>query len=93
MKLVALGFACPGGYIRDRWNWLDFTVVVTSLLGVLPGMPNVAFLSARRSVSGTRSGRADGRVVGAFRVLRPLRSLSAIPSLRLLVQVCTHAAA
>jgi hypothetical protein len=33
IKIVAMGFVIePGSYLRDPWNWLDFIVVVTSLL-------------------------------------------------------------
>lgn len=67
MKIIAYGFVLvPGSYLRDPWNWLDFTVVLTSLLGILPQMNNI---------SGLRT----------FRIFRPLRSLSALPSMRILV--------
>eukprot|EP00440_Ansanella_granifera_P074218 gb/GFBE01080540.1/.p1 GENE.gb/GFBE01080540.1/~~gb/GFBE01080540.1/.p1 ORF type:complete len:2396 (+),score=576.99 gb/GFBE01080540.1/:1-7188(+) len=63
MKIVAHGFvAHPKTYLRDPWNWIDFTVVVAGLLTAM----QVSAFSFLRSV----------------RVLRPLRSLSAVPGIR-----------
>ena len=66
-KSIAMGF-CIGSksYLYDSWNWLDFTVVVTSILEVLPSMKNI---------SGLRT----------FRLFRPLRSLTTMPSMRILI--------
>lgn len=66
LKILAMGFICERGcYLRDAWNWLDFIVVVTSLLQFL--IP------------------ANVSVLRTFRLIRPLRSLSSVPSMRLLV--------
>jgi voltage-gated sodium channel type II alpha len=56
----------PGSYLRDAWNWLDFIVVVSSLLTVIPQMT---------TVSGMRT----------FRLMRPLRSLTTMPSMKILI--------
>lgn len=38
-KIIALGFIFhKNSYLRDVWNWLDFFVVLVSLLGFLPGI-------------------------------------------------------
>lgn len=38
-KILAMGFMLGNKcYLSDAWNWLDFTVVVTSLLNELPSM-------------------------------------------------------
>jgi len=67
LKVVGMGFILdPGSYLRDAWNWLDFIVVVSSLLTAIPQM---------RSVSGMRT----------FRLLRPLRSLTTMPSMKILI--------
>ena len=66
-KIIAMGFLFgTNTYLTDAWNWLDFTVVVTSLLNELPSM---------RGVSGLRT----------FRLFRPLRSLTTMPSMRILI--------
>ena len=37
IKLIAMGFILDdGAYLRDGWNWLDFTVVITALIQNLP---------------------------------------------------------
>jgi hypothetical protein len=67
-RILAMGFIIgKGSYLRNQWNWLDFIVVVTSLLNFLPSM---------RNVSGLRT----------FRLFRPLRNLTTVPSMRTLVK-------
>jgi len=51
-----------GTYLKDAWNWLDFIVVITSLLSILPSFSNV---------SGIRTFRL-------FRPLRSLTSLGSM---------------
>jgi len=66
-KIIAMGFIAEQGcYLRNAWNWLDFIVVITSILETLPGMSNI---------SGLRT----------FRLFRPLRNLTTVPSMRTLV--------
>ena len=37
LKIIAMGFIFESGcYLRDPWNWLDFSVVITGLLSTLP---------------------------------------------------------
>jgi len=62
-----MGFIAEQGcYLRNAWNWLDFIVVITSILENIPGMSNI---------SGLRT----------FRLFRPLRNLTTVPSMRTLV--------
>jgi len=64
---MSMGFILDdGSYLRDAWNWLDFTVVVSSLLTEIPAL---------QSVSGMRT----------FRLMRPLRSLTTMPSMKILI--------
>lgn len=66
-KILGMGFIIDeGSYLRDAWNWLDFIVVVSSLLTEIPAL---------QSVSGMRT----------FRLLRPLRSLTTMPSMKILI--------
>ena len=49
LKIIALGFVMgPGTYLRNGWNDLDFVVVISSLIGFLPGVPNVNSLRTLR---------------------------------------------
>ena len=66
-KIIGMGFIIDkGSYLRDPWNWLDFMVVISSLLTEIPAM---------KSFSGMRT----------FRLMRPLRSLTTMPSMRILI--------
>ena len=70
LKILGLGFILNrGSYMRDPWNLLDFTIVVS---GYLP-----LFMQADSSInlSGLRS----------LRVLRPLKTVTAISKLRSLI--------
>jgi len=64
-KLLAGG---PLMYFTDSWNLLDFVVVVSAYLNLIPGLEGLG-VSALRVV----------------RVLRPLRTITVFPGLRLLV--------
>lgn len=37
-----------GSYLRDEWNWLDFIVVVSSLLTEIPQMKSVSSMRTFR---------------------------------------------
>ena len=55
-KIVAMGFLLgSNSYLSDAWNWLDFTVVVTSLLNELPSMKNMSGLRTFRLFRPLRS--------------------------------------
>ncbi|CAE8622279.1 unnamed protein product, partial [Polarella glacialis] len=70
LKVIAWGFFVDKkSYLRDYWNILDFVVVVSGIVGWL-------------TVSGNNSGLSFLRL---FRVLRPLRSLNAVPQMKVLV--------
>jgi hypothetical protein len=67
-KIIGSGLILgTNAYLSDGWNWLDFTVVVSSLVENIPAM---------QSVSGLRT----------FRLFRPLRSLTTMPSMKLLIE-------
>jgi Ion transport protein len=70
IKILALGFALNrGSYIRDPWNVLDFTIVVSGYLPVIIGSNSSINLNGLRSL----------------RVLRPLKTVTAIKKLRSLI--------
>jgi hypothetical protein len=57
VKVTAVGFYNKEGmaYIKDPWNWLDFTVVVTSVLSAVPGVPSVSGLRVVRALRPLRA--------------------------------------
>uniref|UniRef100_A0A665W2T0 Voltage-dependent T-type calcium channel subunit alpha-1H n=1 Tax=Echeneis naucrates TaxID=173247 RepID=A0A665W2T0_ECHNA len=68
VKMVALGIFGPNCYLGDKWNQLDFVIVMAGVLEYSLDGHN-ASLSAIRTV----------------RVLRPLRAINRVPSMRILV--------
>ena len=72
LKIIALGFIMhEGAYLRSGWNVLDFTIVLIGLITLL----------FEEYI------KVDVKALRAFRVLRPLRLVSGVPSL----QVCSFA--
>uniref|UniRef100_A0AAF5CYU4 Voltage-dependent calcium channel type A subunit alpha-1 n=1 Tax=Strongyloides stercoralis TaxID=6248 RepID=A0AAF5CYU4_STRER len=70
IKIIAFGFILhKGSYLRSGWNIMDFIVVVSGVLTMLPFSP-----SSNETV--------DLRTLRAVRVLRPLKLVSGIPSLQ-----------
>ena len=56
IKILALGFICnKNAYLRDPWNWLDFIVVITSLLSILPDVSNMSMIRTFRLFRPLRS--------------------------------------
>ncbi|XP_047514111.1 voltage-dependent calcium channel type A subunit alpha-1 isoform X5 [Pieris napi] len=71
LKILALGFVLHrGSYLRNVWNIMDFFVVVT---GIITQMPEVA-------------PEVDFRTLRAIRVLRPLKLVSGVPSLQVVLK-------
>ena len=55
-KILAMGFVMGRNtYLSVAWNWLDFTVVIASLLEQLPGMDGVSGLRTFRLFRPLRS--------------------------------------
>ncbi|XP_048511904.1 muscle calcium channel subunit alpha-1 isoform X10 [Athalia rosae] len=72
MKIIAYGFvAHPGAYLRNGWNLLDFTIVVIGMISTL-----MTILMKEGF---------DVKALRAFRVLRPLRLVSGVPSLQVVL--------
>ncbi|XP_063223249.1 voltage-dependent calcium channel type A subunit alpha-1 [Bacillus rossius redtenbacheri] len=71
LKILALGFVLhPKSYLRNIWNMMDFVVVVTGSMT----------LFAESNVD------LDLRMLRSFRVLRPLKLVSRIPSLQVVLK-------
>ena len=72
IKILALGFVKEeAAYLSDPWNVVDFVIICTGLLTII--LPLI----------GEESGNANS--LRAFRVLRPLRTITQFPGLRVLV--------
>ncbi|XP_065346993.1 voltage-dependent calcium channel type A subunit alpha-1 isoform X9 [Cloeon dipterum] len=71
LKILALGFVLhPRSYLRNIWNMMDFVVVVTGFITLFP----------------QNDLDVDLRTLRAIRVLRPLKLVSGIPSLQVVLK-------
>ncbi|KAG7472530.1 hypothetical protein MATL_G00109830 [Megalops atlanticus] len=81
MKVVAYGFLFhEGAYLRNCWNVLDFIIVFMGLFTLA--------LDTINKISGApveKGGGFDMKALRAFRVLRPLRLVSGVPSLQVVM--------
>ena len=70
LKIIAFGFLFNGrkSYLRDSWNQLDFTIVVSGLISVA-SESDIGFF----------------KVLRIMRVLRPLRLITRVKGLKLVI--------
>ncbi|PAV77952.1 hypothetical protein WR25_14032 [Diploscapter pachys] len=79
LKIVAFGFVLhKGSYLRSGWNIMDFIVVVSGCITMLP------FLTP--GADHPKQDTLDLRTLRAVRVLRPLKLVSGIPSLQVVLK-------
>lgn len=72
MKIIAYGLVLhPGAYLRNTWNLLDFIIVVIGVIST--------------ALSNLMKEGFDVKALRAFRVLRPLRLVSGVPSLQVVL--------
>ncbi|KAK0141778.1 Voltage-dependent R-type calcium channel subunit alpha-1E [Merluccius polli] len=72
IKVIALGFVFhKGSYLRNGWNVMDFIVVLSGILATAGAHMNIP---------------VDLRTLRAVRVLRPLKLVSGIPSLQIVLK-------
>ncbi|XP_037387927.1 calcium channel, voltage-dependent, L type, alpha 1D subunit, a isoform X3 [Pygocentrus nattereri] len=94
LKIIAYGLVMhQNAYVRNGWNMLDFVIVVIGLFSVVlevltkdggsqeaEGTPAAAMHG-----HGGKPGGFDVKALRAFRVLRPLRLVSGVPSLQVVL--------
>lgn len=74
IKFIAMGVAMgPNTYMKDRWNWMDFAVV---LAGWLEKLADAGVISSFPGMDALRT----------FRLLRPLRTLTTMPGMKVVVK-------
>ncbi|XP_028297265.1 dihydropyridine-sensitive L-type skeletal muscle calcium channel subunit alpha-1-like [Gouania willdenowi] len=84
LKIVAYGFLFHAdAYLRNCWNILDFVCVSVGLFTVVVDAIN--HLSGVEAPVGEKGGGFDMKALRAFRVLRPLRLVSGVPSLQVVM--------
>ncbi|XP_034724081.1 calcium channel, voltage-dependent, L type, alpha 1D subunit, a isoform X4 [Etheostoma cragini] len=96
LKIIAYGLVMhQNAYVRNGWNMLDFVIVVIGLFSVV-----LELLTKEEKVEseaegegihpsmqghGGKPGGFDVKALRAFRVLRPLRLVSGVPSLQVVL--------
>jgi hypothetical protein len=69
-KIIGFGFVMHrNAYLRDAWNWMDFFVVLISLLDFFPELSKYSSL----------------KILRTLRILRPLRSINKVERMKMLI--------
>nr|XP_015203636.1 PREDICTED: voltage-dependent L-type calcium channel subunit alpha-1D isoform X7 [Lepisosteus oculatus] len=85
LKIIAYGLVMhQNAYVRNGWNMLDFVIVVVGLFSVVLELLTKEG-DASSHQSGGKPGGFDVKALRAFRVLRPLRLVSGVPSLQVVL--------
>ncbi|KAF0036466.1 hypothetical protein F2P81_011778 [Scophthalmus maximus] len=80
LKIIAYGLVMhQNSYVRNGWNMLDFVIVIVGLFSVVLEMITKDADSGGQS--GGKPGGFDVKALRAFRVLRPLRLVSGVPTM------------
>ncbi|XP_044143728.1 voltage-dependent L-type calcium channel subunit alpha-1S isoform X2 [Bufo gargarizans] len=83
LKIVAYGLILhTDAYLRNGWNILDFTIVSVGVFSVL--LEQINKLQGITAPGGKGTG-FNVKALRAFRVLRPLRLVSGVPSLQVVL--------
>ncbi|CAL8279135.1 unnamed protein product [Boreogadus saida] len=87
LKILAYGLVMhPSSYIRNGWNLLDFVIVIVGLFSVvLETVTHKGEVSTTSHHTPGKPGGLDVKALRAFRVLRPLRLVSGVPSLQIVL--------
>ncbi|KAJ8015834.1 hypothetical protein DPEC_G00000470 [Dallia pectoralis] len=83
LKIIAYGLVMhQNSYVRNGWNMLDFVIVIVGLFSVV-----LEVITKEGDVGGQggKPGGFDVKALRAFRVLRPLRLVSGVPSLQVVL--------
>ncbi|XP_048028208.1 calcium channel, voltage-dependent, L type, alpha 1D subunit, a isoform X14 [Megalobrama amblycephala] len=92
LKIIAYGLVMhQNAYVRNGWNMLDFVIVVIGLFSVVlevltkDGEKEAVGAELPVHGHGGKPGGFDVKALRAFRVLRPLRLVSGVPSLQVVL--------
>uniref|UniRef100_A0A8C0EDQ0 Voltage-dependent L-type calcium channel subunit alpha n=1 Tax=Bubo bubo TaxID=30461 RepID=A0A8C0EDQ0_BUBBB len=81
LKIIAYGFLFHAdAYLRNGWNVLDFSIVSLGLITM-----TLEQVNAKQGGTSGGKGGFDVKALRAFRVLRPLRLVSGVPSLQVVL--------
>ncbi|KAL1020919.1 hypothetical protein UPYG_G00006400 [Umbra pygmaea] len=81
LKIIAYGFLFhKGAYLRNAWNVLDFIIVFMGLITI--ALDTINYLAG---IQVEKGGGLNMKALRAFRVLRPLRLVTGVPSLQVVM--------
>ncbi|XP_069769184.1 voltage-dependent L-type calcium channel subunit alpha-1D-like [Narcine bancroftii] len=84
LKIIAYGLVMhPSSYVRNGWNLLDFIIVIVGLFSVT--LETMTQVPGQNHQQTGKAGGFDVKALRAFRVLRPLRLVSGVPSLQIVL--------
>ncbi|KAM4797020.1 voltage-dependent L-type calcium channel subunit alpha-1S [Rhinophrynus dorsalis] len=84
LKIVSYGFILhTDAYLRNGWNILDFTIVSVGLFAVI--LEQINKIQGVIAPGGGKGSGFNVKALRAFRVLRPLRLVSGVPSLQVVL--------
>ena len=84
MKIIAYGFLFhQDAYLRSGWNVLDFIIVFLGVFTVI--LEQVNIIQTNTAPMSSKGAGLDVKALRAFRVLRPLRLVSGVPSLQVVL--------
>ncbi|XP_032955552.1 voltage-dependent L-type calcium channel subunit alpha-1S isoform X2 [Rhinolophus ferrumequinum] len=84
MKIIAYGFLFhQDAYLRSGWNVLDFIIVFLGVFTVI--LEQVNIIQSHTAPMSSKGAGLDVKALRAFRVLRPLRLVSGVPSLQVVL--------
>ncbi|XP_021098085.1 voltage-dependent L-type calcium channel subunit alpha-1S isoform X2 [Heterocephalus glaber] len=84
MKIIAYGFLFhQDAYLRSGWNVLDFIIVFLGVFTVV--LEQVNIIQSNTAPMSSKGAGLDVKALRAFRVLRPLRLVSGVPSLQVVL--------
>ncbi|XP_055966549.1 voltage-dependent L-type calcium channel subunit alpha-1S [Sorex fumeus] len=84
MKIIAYGFLFhQDAYLRSGWNVLDFIIVFLGVFTAILEQVNV--IQSNATPMSNKGAGLDVKALRAFRVLRPLRLVSGVPTLQVVL--------
>ncbi|XP_001368057.3 voltage-dependent L-type calcium channel subunit alpha-1S isoform X1 [Monodelphis domestica] len=84
MKIIAYGFLFhQDAYLRSGWNILDFIIVFLGVSTVI--LEEINLIQSNSTPMSSKGAGLDVKALRAFRVLRPLRLVSGVPSLQVVL--------
>ena len=87
-KILGLGFIFgPKAYLLDSWNILDFVIVISGYLTLINEMiaGEQSLIAAQPGQQDISSSSVDLSGLRVFRVMRPLKTISSIKGLKVLM--------